>query len=124
MPDGAFGKCKFLNDVPIEELQSVLRTHKEFVKERFGSGDGKEAFVDAGDLGAEPEAYAEGDASDGEETAESLKRTNGSGAKKAAVTNQGAVSGKDGKLTSGVSLLPSYFERVGNELMVIVGCSN
>ena len=58
IPYGEFGKCIFLNDVEISELQSVLRTHKQFVKERFGSGEGKEAYVDAGDLGANPDEYA------------------------------------------------------------------
>jgi len=59
VPSGQFGKCIFLNDVSIEELQSVLKVHKEFVKERYGSGEGKEAYVDAGDLGANPETYAQ-----------------------------------------------------------------
>lgn len=58
IPDGEFGKCIFLNDVEISELQSVLRKHKAFVKERYGSYEGKEAYVDAGDLGANPETYA------------------------------------------------------------------
>jgi 3-dehydroquinate synthase len=60
LPDGEFGKCVFANDVPISELQSVLATHKEFVKSRYGSGEGKEAYVDAGDLGVEPETYLNG----------------------------------------------------------------
>jgi len=104
VPDGQFGQCKFLNDVPTSELQSVLRTHKEFVKSRFGSGAGKEAFVDAGDLGAEPEAYAKGDASDGEETAESLKRKNikGNGLKSAAVGAGAVPVNGSGHVTNGI----------------------
>jgi 3-dehydroquinate synthase len=60
VPDREFGKCLFLNDVALVELRSVLRVHKAFVKARFGSGEGIEAYVDAGDLGAEPGVYANG----------------------------------------------------------------
>ncbi|GFZ50372.1 hypothetical protein JCM24511_08129 [Saitozyma sp. JCM 24511] len=60
VPDREFGKCLFLNDVPLDELRSVLLVHKVFVKARFGSGEGIEACVDDGDLGAEPEVYANG----------------------------------------------------------------
>lgn len=60
VPDGEFGKCVFLNDVTDEELHKVLRIHKKFISERYGSGEGKEAYVDAGDLGADPEAYVKG----------------------------------------------------------------
>lgn len=114
VPDGAFGKCVFLNDVSIEELQSVLRTHKAFIKERFGSGDGKEAYVDAGDLGAEPEAYAKGangvkanganGAANGH-TADSLKRNgvNGDATKSAAVKAGAVPVDGTGHLTNGVS---------------------
>lgn len=107
MPDGEFGKCKFLNDVPTSELQSVLRTHKQFIKERFGSGDGKEAYVDAGDLGASPEDYAKGKATSGEEPAESLKRNgiNGNSAKSAAVGAGAVPIDGSGHVTNGVSLL-------------------
>lgn len=110
VPDGAFGKCRFLNDVPIEELRSVLKTHKAFVKSRFSSGDGVEAYVDSGDLGAEPEAYAKGDAGksatgDGKVTAESLKREaiQGSQAKKAAIQAGGVAIDSTGEITNGVS---------------------
>lgn len=103
MPDGEFGKCVFLNDVPISELRSVLKTHKEFVKSRFGSGDGKEAYVDAGDLGASPEAYANGKATSGEETADSLKQNGVNGTSKAAV-KAGAVTNGNGHVANGVSL--------------------
>ncbi|KAK1924572.1 hypothetical protein DB88DRAFT_451721 [Papiliotrema laurentii] len=96
VPDGEFGKCLFLNDVPIEELQSVLRVHKEFVKARFGSGDGKEAYVDAGDLGAEPEAYVNGGkATNGHGDdccgANSLKRKNINGAPAPATIKAGGL---------------------------------
>ncbi|WWD19984.1 hypothetical protein CI109_104457 [Kwoniella shandongensis] len=102
VPDGEFGKCKFLNDVPIEKLRSVLKTHKEFVKARFGSGDGKEAYVDAGDLGAEPEAYANGSAK-GEEAADPLKRKgiNGNHTKEAAVQAGAVAVDSTGQVTNG-----------------------
>jgi len=103
VPDGAFGKCKFLNDVPISELQSVLKTHKAFVKERYGSGEGQEAYVDAGDLGAEPEAYAKGKATDGEEPAESLKRNGINGVQKAAVGAGAVPVDHSGHVTNGIT---------------------
>ena len=110
IPDGEFGKCIFLNNVPIEELRSVLKTHKEFVKSRFGSGDGKEAYVDAGDLGASPEAYAKGDAGktatgEGKVTAASLQKNgvNEDGVKKAAVQAGGVPVDSTGVITNGVS---------------------
>ncbi|KAL7419513.1 hypothetical protein Q5752_005424 [Cryptotrichosporon argae] len=89
IPDGDFGKCVFLNDVELEELQSVLAIHKAFVKERYGSGEGKEAYVDAGDLGANPEEYV---AQGSVKSAGSLKHKgiNGDDAKTAAV-QAGAV---------------------------------
>lgn len=111
VPDGEFGKCLFLNDVPISELQAALKTHKAFVKERYGSGEGKEAYVDAGDLGAEPEAYAKGDKaikSNGGDCcdARSLKRNgiNGNHVKQAAVSAGAVPIDGTGHLTNGVSL--------------------
>lgn len=110
VPDGSFGKCKFLNDVPIDELHAVLKTHKEFVKSRYGSGDGKEAYVDAGDLGAEPEAYAKGKAegqNGGENgTADILKRSGieGNQTKEAAVSAGAVPVDSTGEVTNGVSL--------------------
>jgi 3-dehydroquinate synthase len=106
VPDGSFGKCQFLNDVPLSELTSVLATHKSYVKSTFPSYEGKEAYVDAGDLGAEPEAYAKGKATDGEEPAESLKRNgvNGEGVKQAAVSAGGVPVDGSGHITNGVSL--------------------
>lgn len=104
VPDGEFGKCIFLNDVPVEELQSVLRLHKEFVKSRYGSGEGKEAYVDAGDLGAEPESYAkEGAKING--TAASLQKNgiNGHAEKLAAVQAGGVPVDGTGVVTNGVS---------------------
>lgn len=90
-----------------------MKTHKEFVKSRYGSGEGKEAYVDAGDLGAEPEAYANGDAGksatgQGKATAESLKRngiSDGSEAQKAAVQAGGVPVDGTGHVTNGVSSL-------------------
>lgn len=106
VPDGQFGKCIFLNDVLIDELRSVLKMHKDFVKTRYGSGDGKEAYVDAGDLGAEPEAYASA-TGEGKVTADSLKRKgiNGSAVKKAAVQAGGVPVDSTGEVTNGVSAL-------------------
>lgn len=104
VPDGEFGKCVFLNDVPLKELQAVLKTHKEFVKSKFGSGEGKEAYVDAGDLGVEPEAYVKGKANgNGEPAADSLK-SNGidSDAKQAAVKAGGVPVDGTGHVTNGV----------------------
>lgn len=104
MPDGQFGKCVFLNDVPLDELKSALRTHKAFIKARFGSGDGKEAYVDAGDLGADPEAYVNGKA-DKEETSQQLKKNgiNGDRAKEAAVKAGAVPVDSTGHVTNGVS---------------------
>ena len=105
MPDGEFGKCVFLNDVTIKELCSALAIHKEFVKARYGSGEGKEAYVDAGDLGAEPEAYAKGRVNGAEPAADNLKR-NGiqdSPVKVAAVKAGGVPVDSTGVVTNGVS---------------------
>lgn len=110
IPDGEFGKCIFLNDVPISELQSVLRTHKAFVKERYGSGEGKEAYVDAGDLGVNPETYAKGattngHAKDDKSAASSLKRNgiDGDGVKTAAVQAGKVPVDGTGHLTNGIN---------------------
>ncbi|RSH82907.1 hypothetical protein EHS25_005897 [Saitozyma podzolica] len=114
VPDSEFGKCVFLNDVPLDELRSVLRVHKDFVKSRFGSGDGLEAYVDAGDLGAEPEAYAKGNAekvngvnghADVKTPANSLKRKgiNGEAPKMAAVKAGGVPVDSTGIVTNGIT---------------------
>ena len=101
MPDGQFGKCEFLNDVPIEELKSALKTHKEFIKSRFGSGDGKEAYVDAGDLGVDPKKYANGNTNG--DSAASLK-TNGLDKTQEAAVKAGGVP-VNGHVVNGVSYL-------------------
>jgi 3-dehydroquinate synthase len=103
VPNKSFGQCVFLNDVSLEELCSVLKTHKEFIKSRFGSGEGKEAYVDAGDLGAEPEAYAKGDVK--EEKPESVKRAGveGDNLKEAAVEAGAVPVDGTGHVTNGVS---------------------
>lgn len=106
VPDGEFGKCVFLNDVSGDELVKVLETHKQFVKERFPGYKGESAFVDAGDLGADPEAYAKNKAdvngkANGDQP-EVLKR-NGvadSGAKKAAVASGAVPVDGTGHLTN------------------------
>lgn len=71
-----YGTCKFINDASYEELFSVLKVHKELIESKYGSGNGKEvllltalfsllepcaqaivrqAYVDCGDLGMDPE---------------------------------------------------------------------
>lgn len=59
------GSCVFINDASLEELKSVLKTHKQIVSEKYGSGVGIGAYVDAGDLGEDPDAYANGVHSNG-----------------------------------------------------------
>merc|ERR1712183_759076 len=52
------GTCTFVNDATEEEMASVLKKHKEIVKTEFSQledGIGTEAFVDASDLGQDPE---------------------------------------------------------------------
>jgi len=90
-----------LNDVPIEELKSALKTHKEFIKSRFGSGDGKEAYVDAGDLGVDPKKYANGNTNG--DSAASLK-TNGLDKTQEAAVKAGGVP-VNGHVVNGVSHL-------------------
>ncbi|GAA97234.1 uncharacterized protein L969DRAFT_84338 [Mixia osmundae IAM 14324] len=50
-----YGTCHFLNDVTYDELFDVLKKHKAHVKARYGGGVGKEAYVDHGDLGMDPD---------------------------------------------------------------------
>ena len=101
-----------MNDVSIEELQSVLKVHKAFVKSRYGSGDGQEAYVDAGDLGADPETYAKSNGID----AKSLKRNgiNGHDVKRAAVAAGGVPIDGSGVVANGVS---TYAQAIGVELI-------
>jgi 3-dehydroquinate synthase len=106
VPNGEFGKCEFLNDVPIEELKSALKTHKEFINSRFGSGDGKEAYVDAGDLGVDPKKYANGNGNANGDSAGSLK-TNGLDKTEKAAVKAGGVP-VNGHVVNGVSLLFYY----------------
>lgn len=49
------GTPYFINDASMEELFSVLKTHKEICKKFPRQGAGIEAYVDAGDLGQDPE---------------------------------------------------------------------
>ncbi|KAH8085419.1 2-epi-5-epi-valiolone synthase [Cristinia sonorae] len=49
-----YGKCTFINDATYDELFQVLKIHKQLIKEKYGSGDGKDAYVDSGDLGMDP----------------------------------------------------------------------
>lgn len=101
----------FLNDVSISELTDVLKVHKAFVKERFGSGDGKEAYVDAGDLGADPEKYASNAVPNGhsKQPADSLNRNGikGNKVKSAAVAAGSVPVDGTGHVTNGVSAMYS-----------------
>ena len=106
VPVGEFGKCICLNDVPLHELKSALRTHKAFIKSRFGSGEGKEAYVDAGDLGADLEAYVNGKANANQEApSKQLLRNgiNGDYVKEAAVKAGAVPVDGTGHVTNGVS---------------------
>jgi 3-dehydroquinate synthase len=58
------GKVTYLNNIPATELNKALTTLKALVRKHYPSlsadqaaGAGLDAYVDAGDLGAEPEAY-------------------------------------------------------------------
>lgn len=55
---GPYGKCIFANDIPDAEFKDVLANHKNYVQSRFSQtkGAGQDAYADAGDLGADPEA--------------------------------------------------------------------
>ena len=103
VPDGEFGKCVFLNDVSIDELCAALKTHKAFIKEKYPGYEGKEAYVDAGDLGADVESYLNGDG----KSAESLQRNgvNGDATKSAAVKTGAVPVDGMGKLVNGVCCL-------------------
>lgn len=102
VPDGEFGKCVFLNDVNNEELFAALKTHKAYIQERYAGYEGKEAYVDAGDLGADVETYLNGT----KDSADSLKRNGIEGdAEKTAAVKAGAVPVDGmGKLVNGVRL--------------------
>ncbi|KAH9816575.1 hypothetical protein DFH28DRAFT_965656 [Melampsora americana] len=59
------GTCYFINDASLDELKSVLKIHKQIVSAKYGSGVGIGAYVDAGDLGEDPDAYAKGTRTNG-----------------------------------------------------------
>jgi 3-dehydroquinate synthase len=98
VPEGEFGKCTFLNDVTDEELKETLKVHKEFVKKQYPGYEGKDAYVDAGDLGEDVNTYL---AQNGNGAAESQKKVNGNGVKQAAVA-AGAIPA-EGKVTDSES---------------------
>ena len=52
------GTTHFVNDASDEELAEVLHKHKALCKEKFGGGEGTEAYVDAGDLVRRPSPIA------------------------------------------------------------------
>ena len=45
------GKCVFINDIEVKEMNEVLRQHKQIMKQFPRDGAGLEAFVDASDTG-------------------------------------------------------------------------
>ena len=45
------GKCTFINDIELEELNAALRRHKQLMQEYPRNGEGLEAYVDASDTG-------------------------------------------------------------------------
>lgn len=54
---GPYGECLFANDIEEEEFENVLESLKYYVKSRFPnySGEGKGAYADISDLGADPD---------------------------------------------------------------------
>jgi len=78
------GTPYFINDASMDELKAALKTHKEIVKGYPRQGAGLEAYVDAGDLGQDPEELlakkkANGAAHVGSESSKSAA-ANGTGA--------------------------------------------
>ena len=72
------GSCVFINDVEAKEMHSVLRRHKELMKQFPRNGEGLEAFVDASDTGYTENNYIESKAiEEAASTAGSLNGTNG-----------------------------------------------
>ena len=53
------GSCVFINDLEPKEMHSVLRRHKEIMKQFPRNGEGLEAFVDASDTGYTENNYDE-----------------------------------------------------------------
>jgi 3-dehydroquinate synthase len=67
------GSCVFINDLGSKEMHSVLRRHKEIMKQFPRNGEGLEAFVDASDTGYTENNYDETKAiEDAAQTAGSL----------------------------------------------------
>lgn len=63
------GTPHFINDASMEELNAALKTHKDIVKKFPRQGAGLEAYVDAGDLGQDPEEMLRQRNSENKETA-------------------------------------------------------
>ena len=89
-----------------------MKTHKEFINSRFGSGDGKEAYVDAGDLGVDPKKYANGNGNANGDYAGSLK-TNGLDKTEKAAVKAGGVPA-NGHVVNGVSQLFSMSDEANS----------
>ncbi|ERF68371.1 hypothetical protein EPUS_06787 [Endocarpon pusillum Z07020] len=53
------GSCIFINDLEPKEMHSVLRRHKEIMKQFPRNGEGLEAYVDASDTGYTENHYDE-----------------------------------------------------------------
>lgn len=53
------GSCIFINDLGRDEMHSVLRQHKEMMKQFPRNGEGLEAYVDSSDTGYTENNYDE-----------------------------------------------------------------
>jgi 3-dehydroquinate synthase len=69
------GSCVFINDLQSKEMHSVLRRHKQIMKQFPRNGEGLDAFVDASDTGYTENNYDESKAI--EEAASTAGNLNG-----------------------------------------------
>ena len=70
------GSCVFINDLATKEMFSVLRRHKQIMKQFPRNGEGLEAYVDASDTGYTENTHTELKA--GEEVTNTAGSLNGS----------------------------------------------
>lgn len=94
------GTCHFVNDASDEELDATLKAHKAYIAKRFpqtNGGQGVDAYADAGDLGADPEAMLK------QKQAEALAETGIGRAKQA----NGKSAQTNGSSKSALSQTPS-----------------
>lgn len=97
-----YGTCAFINDASYDELFAALKVHKALMKEKYGGGAGKEAYVDYGDLGIDPEVLrrkanmnGKGHAANGNSAASSAILS--------AAVRAGAVKTNDGLVANGTT---------------------